>query len=230
MAYVERGDAGDDERREDEVGGVRDRRQRVGREHRQARDARQALVMRERRRNRFADEESFERERGVVRHPRASPMDASRCASVKTPTGLADGLGLGMSSGQRAPVRPDYSGPPHPASCAGFSHPNVIMTGLEWAPCASHGDSSSAGAFRASAFAFSPKLPAGAKGSRDGCATFPTGRVEVVARGRRRRAGAVRARHPARTAWRARRSCGTSTLPSGLGEAGFKIRDADPDC
>ena len=53
---------------EDEVGRVRDRRQRVGRQHGQARDARQALVMREMRRNRFAEEKALEaRKAGLVR-------------------------------------------------------------------------------------------------------------------------------------------------------------------
>ena len=65
----ERADAGDDQRAQDEVGGVGDRRQRVGRQHGQAGDAGQPLVMREMRRDRFADEETLERKRGVFRHP-----------------------------------------------------------------------------------------------------------------------------------------------------------------
>ena len=56
----ERADAGDDERREDEVGGVGDRRQRVGRQDREPGDARQALVMRHARRDRLAEQQSFQ--------------------------------------------------------------------------------------------------------------------------------------------------------------------------
>ena len=60
MAYTERLRAGDDQRGDDEVGRVGDRRQRVGRQHREAGDARQALVMREVRRNRLAEEKPLE--------------------------------------------------------------------------------------------------------------------------------------------------------------------------
>ena len=69
IACAERADAGDDQRREDEVGGVRDRRQRVGRQHGESRDARQALVMRDARGDRFADEQPFQRKRSrLFRH------------------------------------------------------------------------------------------------------------------------------------------------------------------
>src|SRR6266851_2553560 len=50
-------------------GGVRDRRQRVGREHRQAGGARQPFVMREMRRDRLADEKPFDlRKNSLFRH------------------------------------------------------------------------------------------------------------------------------------------------------------------
>ena len=78
----ERAHARDDERGQDEVGRVRDRRQRVGRQHGQARDTGQALVVRQMRRDRSADEETLERERGVFRHPRALTARYARCASV----------------------------------------------------------------------------------------------------------------------------------------------------
>ena len=58
---AERADTGNDQRREDEVGGVCDRRQRVGRQHGQSRNARQALVMRHARGDRLADQQPFER-------------------------------------------------------------------------------------------------------------------------------------------------------------------------
>jgi acylphosphatase len=46
------------------------------------------------------------------------------------PTGLADGLGLGLSLGGVSPIRPDYSGPPHPARDAGFEPCRCYHTGL----------------------------------------------------------------------------------------------------
>ena len=46
------------------------------------------------------------------------------------PTGLADGLGLGMSLGGVPPIRPDYSGPPHPACGAGFEPSECYHDGL----------------------------------------------------------------------------------------------------
>ena len=52
---------GDDQRGDDEVGGVRDRRERVGRQHSKSRNAREALVVGERGRDRFAEEKTLER-------------------------------------------------------------------------------------------------------------------------------------------------------------------------
>ena len=87
-------DAGDDERGQDEVGRVGHRRERVGRQHRQSGDARQAFVVCEVRRNRLAEKEMLERKRGLApRALTALAMSAKACFRV-SPTGLADGLGL----------------------------------------------------------------------------------------------------------------------------------------
>ena len=78
----ERAEARDHEGREDEVGGVGDRRQGVGGQHRQAGDARQALVVGEVRWNRLADKEALDRKRGAFRHSRALIGGYARRASV----------------------------------------------------------------------------------------------------------------------------------------------------
>src|SRR6185436_15951644 len=70
--------------------------------------------------DRPADEKTFERERGVLRHPRSLP-GISHVLRV-TPAGLADGLGLGLSLGNGANT-PHYSGPPNPATARNFGQP-----------------------------------------------------------------------------------------------------------
>ena len=60
--------AGEDQDAQDFLGRVGDRRQRVGRQHGEAGDPRQALVMREVRGDRLADEEPLElREKRLLR-------------------------------------------------------------------------------------------------------------------------------------------------------------------
>jgi len=54
-----RADACDEESGQDEVGRIRDRRERVGREDGETRDAGQTLVMRQVRRDGLADEETL---------------------------------------------------------------------------------------------------------------------------------------------------------------------------
>ena len=81
-----RGDAADQQDAQDLLGGVGDRRQRVGRQHRQPGDAGQPFVVGVVRRNARADEHALElREERLVGHGHLQP-----------PTGLADGLEVGV--------------------------------------------------------------------------------------------------------------------------------------
>ena len=59
-SVAERLGSGDEQRDDDEVGRVGDRRQGVGGQHGQARDPRQPLVLREVRRDRFPEKKTFE--------------------------------------------------------------------------------------------------------------------------------------------------------------------------
>ena len=122
-------DARYDERRQNEVGRIRHRRQCVRGEHGEPGDARQTLVMRERGRNGLAEQETLEGERGVFRHPR-TPMDASKERFRVTPTGLADGLGLGLSLGAACQYAPTTRVPRILRVTQDLSRADVIIPGF----------------------------------------------------------------------------------------------------
>ena len=80
MAYTRAPVPADHQRCDDEVGCVGDRRQRVGRQHSKTGDARQAFVMRQVRRNRLAEEKTFEcRKGGFFSHADEALGQATAC-------------------------------------------------------------------------------------------------------------------------------------------------------
>ena len=99
---AERRDPSHGEDAQDLLGGVRHRGQRVRRQHGEPGDTRETLVMREMGRNGCADHEALELpQKRLVGH-----------GNLQTPTGLADGLEIGVLY-RTLPDAPRTMGPPY---------------------------------------------------------------------------------------------------------------------